>query len=212
MKITVLTSNLDHPIMSYIKKWVEKHSQNHQISICTNFDDLQTGDFLFLISFLKKVPSEIRDFFKYSLVIHGSDLPHGRGWSPLVWQILEGHNNITLTLFEAVDKIDAGKIWKKETISFEGHELFDEISNKFFQQEIKLMDFALENFSNIEPYEQEIFDGEYYQKRSPIDSEIKPSPFTNEEFELLRIADPNRYPAFFTFRNHKYKISLEKLD
>jgi len=212
MKITVLCSNLDHPVIPYLKKWIEKHSKNHDISIHTDFDDIESGDFLFLISFLKKVPSEIRNLFTYSLVIHGSDLPKGRGWSPLVWQILEGSNDVVLTLFEVDDEIDAGKIWKKEHIHFEGHELFEEIIEKFFNSEIKLMDFALEYFSNIEPYEQSISNSSYYPKRNPADSKIDENLSIAEQFDLLRIADPKRYPAFFIFRNHKYKIFLEKLD
>ena len=212
MKVSILCSDLNHPVIPYLKKWMEKHSKNHTVSLHTNFDNLGSGDFLFIISFLKKVPLDIRKLFRYSLVIHGSDLPRGRGWSPLVWQILEGSNEIVLTLFEAVDEIDAGKIWKKEHVVFEGHELFDEISDRFFNSEIKLMDFALESFSKITPYEQSDTVPTFYSKRNPSDSKIDENLPIAEQFDLLRICDPSRYPAFFLFRNHKYKISIEKLD
>jgi methionyl-tRNA formyltransferase len=212
MRISILSSNLDHPVIPYLKKWIEKNSKNHDILLVTDIDDLKSGDFLFLISFLKKVPQEVRNLFTYSLVIHGSDLPKGRGWSPLVWQVLEGNSDIVLTLFEAVDEIDSGKIWKKEKIHFEGHELFDEINEIFFNAEMKLMDFALESYLDIIPYEQTSSDSIYYKRRNPIDSQIDQNISIAEQFDLLRISDPKRYPAFFIFRNHKYKIFLEKID
>ena len=45
---------------------------------------------------------------KNNLVIHASDLPQGKGWSPMPWQIAEGRNDIVFTLFEAVAGVDAG--------------------------------------------------------------------------------------------------------
>ena len=40
-------------------------------------------------------------------MIHESDLPHGKGWSPIQWQILEGSDSITITLLDAEDKVDS---------------------------------------------------------------------------------------------------------
>jgi len=34
----------------------------------------------------------------------------------------------------------------------------------------------------------------------------------SEQFEKFRISDKNRHPCFFYFRDHKYKIFLEKMD
>ena len=67
----------------------------------------------FLISFLHIVKKEIRHRFKHTLVIHASDLPVGKGWSPHIWEILKGNNKITVSLLEAEDKVDSGNIWKK---------------------------------------------------------------------------------------------------
>ena len=115
MNITILCSSKEHPVYPYLDNWVKKHSTSHHISLLKSLDDVIGGDLLFLISFTKIVKHNIRKKFKHSLVIHASDLPKGRGWSPLVWQILQGYTKITVTLFEAVDEVDAGIIWKKDT-------------------------------------------------------------------------------------------------
>ncbi len=48
-----------------------------------------------------------------NLVIHASDLPENKGWSPVAYAVLSGQNRITLTLIEAEEKIDAGDVYLK---------------------------------------------------------------------------------------------------
>ena len=46
---------------------------------------------------------------KNNIVVHASDLPKGRGFSPMSWQILEGKNKIKLSekiLFAVEDKLN----------------------------------------------------------------------------------------------------------
>jgi methionyl-tRNA formyltransferase len=50
----------------------------------------------------------------------------------------------------------------------------------------------------------------YYRKRIPEDSRIDPCGSIAGQFDLLRVADPERYPAFFDFRGHRYEIRLIK--
>ena len=43
-------------------------------------------------------------------MIHASDLPKGRGWSPHIWGLINEAQQITISLLEAVDKVDSGDI------------------------------------------------------------------------------------------------------
>lgn len=63
----------------------------------------------------------------HNLVVHSSALPHGRGWSPITWQILEGKNEIPTTLIEAGETVDSGCIYARHQMQFKGNELLDEI-------------------------------------------------------------------------------------
>jgi methionyl-tRNA formyltransferase len=93
-----------------------------------------------LISCNEIVPASVRGRYRKTLVIHASDLPRGRGWSPYVWQVLEGKNRIPVTLLEAEDAVDSGAIWAQRDLSLEGHELFDEIAARLFELELELME------------------------------------------------------------------------
>ena len=116
------------------------------------------------------IGKNICDNFTHILVIHECDLPSGRGWSPIIWQIIEGRDTITITLFNAVDKVDAGDVWTKEVIHIENHEMIDEINNKLFPTKLKLVDFAIENMDKIIPTPQSKIGSSNYPRRNPEDS------------------------------------------
>ena len=211
IKITILCSSQNHPIFSHLEKWVKEKSNDHQIELLTELEQVNVGNILFMISYDKIVKSETRNRFEKSLVIHASDLPVDKGWSPHIWKILSGENKITLTLFEAVDKVDAGDIWKKQILQLDGHELFDEINEKLFKIELELMDFAINNLHTIHPIPQPFSDGPTCPKRTPEDSELDPHKSIVEQFDLLRVSDPNRFPCYFYLRGKKFLLLIKKI-
>jgi len=74
------------------------------------------------------------------------------------------------------------------------------------------MDYAVENFETIQPRPQDDVTPTYYGKRTPKDSMIDPLQSIAEQFDLLRVADYERFPAFFDFRGKRYEINLKKTD
>ena len=70
----------------------------------------------------------------------------------------------------------------------------------------------MENFHNIKPIKQiDIEGGGYYPKRTPQDSQIDPNKTLADQFDLIRVCDNQRFPAYFEYRGSKYKIVLEKI-
>jgi methionyl-tRNA formyltransferase len=213
MRVSILCSSHEHPIYPRLQAWMEGWRGQHEIELVERCADLyrEGGDILFRISCHEIIPPEIRQRYRACLVVHASDLPKGRGWSPLVWQILEGKNVITVSLLEAADAVDSGAIWHKVQIHFEGHELCDEIHAALFDAELKLMAFALENMELVHPVPQQ-GEASYYLRRTPEDSRLDIRRSIADQFDLLRIADNAHYPAFFDFRGHRYQIILNKAD
>ena len=209
MNISILITSIKHPINAYINKWVEKN-KNHQISIIHSKEELTSGDILFLISCSDIISKLERGKFMKTLVIHASDLPHGRGWSPHVWEIINGATDITLSLLEAEDKVDTGDIWKKTIVSIPKTALFDEINELIFNSELELMDFAIVNYNTIKPKKQSNIDSTYWPKRSPKDSEIDVNKGISEQFDLIRICDPDRFPVFFYKNGERFNITIKK--
>ena len=74
-------------------------------------------DIVFLLSYHKIIPYEQLEVNRHNIVIHASALPHGKGWAPMFWQVLEGKNEIPFTMFEASSGVDDGDIYMKETLA-----------------------------------------------------------------------------------------------
>lgn len=213
MKITVLSSSTAHPLFKYLEDWAQRANAQHNVDLIQSKNELTNGDILFLVSCSEIISEKDRVGYTNSLVLHASDLPLGRGWSPHVWQIIDGASEITVSLLEAQNKVDTGHIWHKIKVAIPPTALWDEINHILFTAELALMDFAIEHFGTIEPQPQ---DPEttptYYPKRSPKDSKIDPEKSIKEQFDLIRICDPDRFPAFFELKGVQYEIKLEKID
>lgn len=211
MKITLVCSDELHPINDYLDVWIEKNEKLFTIDLVRSAKDTKGGDILFLVSCTDIVTDEHRSKYRSCLVLHASDLPKGRGWSPHIWDIYHGANFITLSLLEAANKVDCGSIWTKVHIPIPVHALWDEINHLLFQAEIELIEFAIENIETIIPKKQSESERvTYHPRRTPIDSQIDPTKSIIEQFNHIRVCDPNRYPAYFQHLGHKYVIKLEK--
>ena len=212
IKIVIVCSDEKHPVNAHLAEWIKKHQAGHDISLLRKRKELQGGDLLFLISCSEIVRAEDRANFTNVLVIHASDLPHGRGWSPHIWQVVEGRDKICASMIEAEDRIDTGDIWRQIEVVIPRDALWDEINERLFDAECRLMDYAVDNFSTVKPVAQSsLNEPSYYAKRTPADSELDPDKSIAEQFDLIRVCDPDRFPAFFKLRGATYQIKLEKV-
>ena len=212
MKIAVACSDRHHPVFPHLEDWCRRQGADNEVELAEDADKLSGGDLLFLISYGRIVTQAVRARFGHVLVIHASELPQGRGWSPLVWQVLEGRHDIAVPVLEANDPVDSGAIWAQRWIKLEGHELFDEINEALFDSELGLMDFAVAEAPRITPQVQNESGATWYRRRKPEDSRLDPEKSLASQFDLLRVADPLRYPSFFELRGHRYEITIRKKD
>ena len=210
MKISVLCSSKLHPVYPHLQTWANNVGAQHDVELVQQKAELTGGDILFLISCHEIISLHDRQKYGTCLVIHASDLPEGRGWSPHVWQILEGSNDMVVSLIEARDEVDTGPIWAQRHLLLEGHELHGEINSQLFAIELDLMNHALEIAGSAIPKPQDGRTPTYYRRRKPEDSRLDPHRSIAEQFNLLRVVDPNRFPAFFDHRGHRYLLRIEK--
>ncbi len=212
MNISVLCTDLNHPVINSLHAWIDDmSSKGHSAVLVFDKTDLQGGDILFLVSCSQIIQDAEREKYKASLVLHASDLPNGKGWSPHIWSILNGANQITVSLLEASEPVDSGVIWLQTKFTLEGHELLPEINAKLFAAELSLMSQVAEQFGRISPTQQQGDPGPYMPKRSPADSQLDPYKTIAEQFDLLRVVDSQRYPAFFDYRGKRYLVTMKKV-
>lgn len=205
--IEVICSDPAHPVLVPLRRWCERHGAR----LVSSTQELSGADFLFLVSCQSLLPASLRARYRYCLVLHASALPQGRGMSPHIWQVLQGATQITVSLLDAADPVDSGAIWQQGRFELDGTELYDEINAKLFDCELHLMDWALAHCDSSAPSTQQ---GEpsYYRRRGRDDSRIDPSLSIAEQFNQLRVADAERYPAFFELHGQRYEIVLKKAE
>jgi methionyl-tRNA formyltransferase len=206
MKINILNDNPKSWVISYITPLLEKlkiHTVRHILSI----EDIDHGDIMFILSSEKILKKASLSYHKNNIVVHPSKLPLGKGWSPLAWQILEGHNRIPVTLFEAVESVDAGKVYLVDYIHLIGNELNEEIKDKQGQIMIKMISEFVEKYGLINGIEQS---GEetIFRKRSRNDNKLDVDKSIRDQFNLLRIVDNERYPAFFELHGKTFILKI----
>lgn len=208
-RITILSdanSWLNEYIPNYLQRWLDKGNAVRWIS---NPDELQRGDFCFILGCTQLVTAEQRTLNRHNLVVHESDLPHGRGFSPLTWQILEGRNEVPICLLEAEHQADAGKIYLKDRMVFQGTELLEELRQSQAEHSWKLCSSFIEAYPSIaDQASEQSGEPTWYSRRTPADSELDIKESIAANFDLLRTVDPERYPAWFDFRGQRFTLHL----
>ncbi len=210
MVITILTDNEKSWFIPFGYKLKEELSLlGHETYYVFNKNEIKVGDICFLLSCSRLIEENYLERNKNNIVVHASDLPKGRGFSPLQWQILEGKNEIVLTLFEVVKDVDAGPYYIKDKVFFEGHELLNEMRNILGNKIISMCIHYVNNKEKLIPFTQE---GEptFYRRRKIKDDEIDPNKSIIELFNHLRIADNENFPLWFRLKGHKYIIKVYK--
>lgn len=197
-------------IPAILLKWL---ADGHQIRWAHDARALPKGDICFYLSYGKIVNQQTLSRHKNNLVVHASDLPKGRGWSPLTWQIIEGQNRIPITLFEAAETVDSGEIYTKIHLHFDGHELIDELRDAVAQATIRLCWLFVEEYPDIRHKGIPQMGSEtYYQRRRPEDSRIDLDRSLREQFNLLRTVDNQNYPAWFDYLGQRFSLKIEEIN
>lgn len=206
-------------IVTSPNSWFEKHANEIEkdlsalgfmVSLKFSHHDIEAGSIACYLSYQKIVPVEYIDKTYQSLVVHASDLPRGKGFSPWVWQILEGKNNIPLCLFEMNEGLDTGNIFQKSEMILKGNELLPAIRIKLAGTIKKIITDHLVKDREPSSYSQ---NGEetFYKKRTAKDSELNPAKSLKEQFNLLRVVDNDVYPAFFEYLGKQYTLKIEEI-
>lgn len=204
MKIQILTDNPDSWIVPTSLRLTELlREKGHDAAFIQESNEIEEGDILVLLSCEKIINEKTLKLNKHNLVVHESALPQGKGWSPLTWQILEGKNEIPITLFEAEIRVDSGVVYDQRVMQFAGWELIDKLREAQANHTVEMvLDFVDKYPGNIgRPQSGE---ESYYRRRTPEDSELDIDKSLKEQFDLFRVADNERYPAFFKYRGRKY--------
>ena len=210
MKISILSDK-----HSWLNSWIKKLRKkllklDYSVNWVHDPNELIKGELCFILSYYKILTKKELSKNKFNLVVHESDLPRGRGWSPMTWQIIENKNEIIFSLFEAQpDQVDSGEIYLQEKIIFEGSELIKEIRKKQGQTTINLCEKFITNYPKI-LFNKKTQTGKptYYKRRFPRDSKLDIKKSILDNFNLLRVVDNKNYPAYFDYLGKRFIVKI----
>lgn len=206
--IQILVDN-DSWILPYAQQLQEQLVETgFSASLKRSAADLEPGWCVFLLGCTQLIGPELLSRNTHNLVVHESALPEGRGFAPMTWQILRGSSHIPVCLVEANLEVDAGDIWLTDEIVLDGTELCEEWRHKQGLKTIEMCLAFIKRYEQLTPQPQK---GEptSWRRRTAQDSELSPEKSLAEQFDLLRVTDNQRYPAYFSYRGRKYKLTIE---
>lgn len=163
-KICFLIDIDNNWLLGHCKNYKNKH-KNKDIKIHYNFKKVKNYDYVFVLGYTKILPKIFIEKNKLVMVIHESNLPKGKGFSPLQWQILKNKNKIKINLIKLESKVDSGDIILTDDLKLNGTELYDEIRKKQAEVTLKLIDKFLSQKINC--YKKQRGKETFFRKRSP---------------------------------------------
>jgi methionyl-tRNA formyltransferase len=156
---------------------------------------LSSGDiprYIFFLHWSVRVPEEV--FTRQECVcFHMTDVPYGRGGSPLQNLIIRGHTETTLTALRMVSEMDAGPVYLKESLSLEGSA--KDIYTRAGCISARMIKTIIQ--THPQPVSQ-IGEPVIFKRRTPAQS-LVPSdlPSISAVYDFIRMLDAEGYPSAF---------------
>lgn len=152
--------------------------------------------YIFSIHWSNRVPKKITDNFE-CVCFHMTDLPYGRGGSPLQNLITRGHTETVISAIRMVQEFDAGPIYLKHPLSLFGN------AEEIYIRAGKIITGMIHELIEKEP-EPLIQQGKIvmFERRRPCESRIPEDANLEKTFDWIRMLDAQGYPpAFVTVGN-----------
>ena len=132
-----------------------------------------------------------------------TDLPYGRGGSPLQNLIIRGLKTTKITAFKCVAEIDAGPVYLKKTLSLEGN------AQDIFLRSTKIIERMIYHIIDINPRPvKQSGKVTKFERRNPSQGNWDKSKTLEEIYNYIRMLDSDGYPrSFIRVGNFKLKFS-----
>ena len=208
--IAILFDKTNDWLLQYLPEGLET-SKKFNVHVFYEEEKVRGFNLVFVLGYTKVLKDEILSSNKLLLVVHESDLPKGRGFAPVQWQILEGKADITVCLLKISDEVDSGDIFDRMTLSLDGSELYEEIRKKQALITFELIARFLERYPHLS-FERQEGKPTFYRRRDPSGSQLNLDKTIREQFNLLRICNNKDWPAFFELDGVRYQIKIDKMD
>ncbi len=162
--------------------------------------------YIFFLHWSWKVPEEILEEVE-CVCFHMTDVPYGRGGSPLQNLIVRGHRETRLTALRMTSELDAGPVYLKRSLSLEGgaEEIYlraSALSAEMIQQIARDEMHALPQTGVAVNF----------KRRKPEESQIAKLDSLEQLHDFIRMLDAEGYPrAFLSHDGYRFEFSRSAL-
>lgn len=152
--------------------------------------------YVFFPHWSQKIPEEIYERFE-CVIFHMTDLPYGRGGSPLQNLIVRGINDTKISAIRCARELDAGPVYLKRDFRLDGS------AEEIFQRAAKAIEGMIEYLvlHELTPAEQS-GDVVVFKRRRPEESNMTPLSNLDQVYNYIRMLDAEGYPYAFIETEH----------
>ena len=159
--------------------------------------------YVFFLHWSWKVQAEVVNDYE-CVCFHMTDVPYGRGGSPLQNLIAQGHRETKLTALRMAEDFDAGPVYLKEPLSLEGSA--EEIYLRAARISAGMIKRLVAEQPDAKPQEGEVVT---FKRRKPEDSKIERQSSLEELHDFIRMLDADGYPHAF-LEHGKFRLEFSR--
>jgi len=147
--------------------------------------------FVFFPHWSSRISRDIFENFE-CVIFHMTDLPFGRGGSPLQNLIVRGFNETKISAIKCVAERDSGPIYMKRSLTLEG------TAKQIYVRAAKVIEEMIVEIVKDTPQPTEqLGEAVTFRRRIPSESEIKSPKSAAELYDFIRMLDAEGYPHAF---------------
>lgn len=147
--------------------------------------------YVFFPHWSHRIPADVFQNFE-CVIFHMTDLPFGRGGSPLQNLVARGIYETQISALRCVEELDAGPIYLKRPLSLHGaaEEIFLRASDAIEQMIIEIIR------ATPQPIEQK-GEATFFKRRTPAQGNLLEASSLDQAFDLIRMLDADGYPSAY---------------
>ncbi|MNR75297.1 Methionyl-tRNA formyltransferase [compost metagenome] len=152
--------------------------------------------YVFFPHWSHRIPDEIHESFE-CVIFHMTDVPFGRGGSPLQNLISRGIHETKISALRCVAELDAGPVYLKRDLSLHGS------AQEIFLRASRIIETMIADIleSPTEPVEQ-VGEVVAFKRRRPAEGDLVNLKDLEQVFDFIRMLDADGYPHAFLETEH----------
>ena len=183
-------------------KWFFAEDLNELESVL----EVESPRYIFFLHWNWKVPPEIWQRFE-CVCFHMTDVPYGRGGSPLQNLIVAGHKSTKISALRMVEEMDAGPVYTQQEMSLDGRA--EEIYIRAGLLSLEIIQWMIQYQPEPVPQEGDVVN---FKRRRPEQSVLPVSGDMSLLYDHIRMLDAPTYPlAFVEHGSFRLELSNAQL-